>query len=158
MKLKTLIIIITLFFCTVSLSQNNKTIFVQAECQMLNDGSFSVGLGYQPIGRIDSLENKHSNFSFIGWGLNYTKSIMASDWGLSLQALVCPADYRNPIGAGLEGNYRLISNNPHFGIKPMIGLSFPIISIMYGYNIDFCKTSKKKSQHELTLGIRVPLF
>lgn len=157
MKLKTLFIIITLFFCTITFSQNNKTIFFQAECQMINVGYLSVGLGYQPIG-IASTENKHSNLSFIGWSLNYTQSVKESDWGLSLQALMCPADYRNPIGFGLEGNYRLMSEKPHFGIKPMIGLSFPLFSFMYGYNIDFCKISKRKSQHEFSLGIRFPLF
>lgn len=158
MKLKTLIIIITLFSCTVSFSQNSKTIFVQAECQMINDGYLSVGLGYQPRERLVYVERKHPTMSFIGWALNYTNSVKNSDWGLSLQALMCRAEYRNPIGFGLEGNFRLMSNKPHFGVKPMIGLSFPLLSILYGYNFDFCKTSNQKSQHELTLGIRFPLF
>jgi hypothetical protein len=62
----------------------------------------------------------------------------------------------SPAGIGLELNYKSVAQGHHFGIKPMIGLSFPIVSIMYAYNFDFYKEKEERlSQHEIILGFRL---
>lgn len=78
------------------------------------------------------------------------------DWGLAIQSVGYSGSYEGPLGLGIEFNYKSVNQANHFGLKPIIGLSFPIWSIMYGYNFDLYKPkSERISQHEFILGFRI---
>jgi hypothetical protein len=119
----------------------------------------TVGIGFQPKKTLLQATRKHSKYSFIGWTANYSKAIKNSDWGASVQTIIYTGSASGPFGIGLEGNYKSVNNTDHYCFKPLIGLSFPIISIMYAYNFDFYKIKTDRiNQHEIILGIRLPVL
>ncbi len=159
MTRRIIVTILTLLIGTSVFSQNRQALFMQAEYQFLKYNYLTIGLGFQPKKSLLQATRKHPKYSFIGWTANYSKKLENSDWGASIQTIMYTASTSGPFGIGLEGNYKSVNNTNHFAFKPLIGLSFPIVSIMYGYNFDFYKTkSERINQHELILGFRFPLI
>lgn len=119
----------------------------------------TVGLGYQPKKTMVTLTRKHTKFTFLGWAFNYSKKLENSDWGASVQTIAYAGTANGPGAIGLEGNYKSINQTNHLSFKPLIGLSFPIVSLMYAYNFDFYKIKADRvSQHELILGLRLAMI
>ena len=140
-------------------NKNHRAIFIQAEYQCINYDYMTVGIGFQPKKHLIDLTRKHPKLSFIGYTINYSKKMQNSDWGVSLQTCVYSASTSGPIGMGLEANYKSIQLKDHFCLKPFIGLSFPIVSIVYAYNIDFYKLkSDRLNQNEIIVSVRIPIF
>ena len=139
--------------------ENRRSLFVQAEYQALHYNFLSVGLGYQPERGPLKFSRRNQKYSFIGYTANYTRQLTGSDWGASAQLVGYSAASSGPIGAGLEINYKSIKNTNHYGFKPLLGLSFPIISSMFGYNFDFYKIpSQRINQFEIIFGLRYALL
>jgi hypothetical protein len=139
--------------------ENIRSLFVQAEYQALHYNFLSVGLGYQPEKGLLNFPRKNLKFSFIGYTANFTKTLNNSDWGASVQAIGYSGATSGPLGGGLEVNYKSVKNTNHYGIKPLLGLSFPIVSIMFGYNFDFYKVpSERINQFEIIFGLRYALL
>jgi hypothetical protein len=163
MKVKFLTILTLAILCTTPLfgqrPKNNRSVFIQTEYQFLNYNYLTVGLGYQPRKTLLTVTRKNSKYSFIGWTVNYSKKLENSDWGASIQNVLYSGTENGPLGIGIEINYKSINQTDHFGAKPLIGLSFPLVSIMYAYNFDFYKTeSERINQHEIILGLRLAIF
>jgi hypothetical protein len=138
---------------------NKQALFVQAEYQFINYDFITIGLGFQPQKFFLTTTRKHPKLSFSGYTLNFNKSIKNADWGVSGQLIHYSASSSGPIGFGLELNYKNIQNQDHFGFKPLIGLSFSIVSIMYAYNFDLYNIkSDRLRQNELILGFRIPIL
>lgn len=136
--------------------RNIRSIFIHTEYQLLNYNFLNVGLGYQPRKNMVYFARSNPKFSFIGWTVNYTKKLENKDWGASIQAISYSGSHDGPFGLGIEVNYKSVNNKDHFCFKPLIGLSFPVFSIMYAYNIDFYDVkSERINQHELILGLRL---
>lgn len=157
----TVFVILFSLICSYGFAQNTKrsSLFLHAEYQLLKYDYLTVGLGYQPRKTKLVAERSHPKYSFVGWTLNYSKKLGNSDWGVSVQNIMYTASTSGPFGMGVEGNFKSVNNKNHFGIKPLIGLSFPVISVMYAYNFDFYEVkSERISQHELIVGIRVPVL
>lgn len=137
-------------------SQNYRGLFVHAEYQALKYNYLQFGLGFNPKKHLVAVSRKKEQYSFIGYTVSFSKSLANSDWGIALQSVAYSGNYDGPGGLGIEVNMKRISGLDHFGIKPIIGLSFPIWSVMYGYNFDlFEDKSQRISQHELILGLRI---
>lgn len=138
------------------ISQDYRGLFVHAEYQALKYNYYQVGIGFHPKKHLVSVSRKHKKYSFIGYTLSYNNHFNNSDWGLAFQTVAYSGNYDGPIGIGLEWNLKKISGANHFGLKPMLGLSFPIWSVMYSYNFDLYQNKVERiSQHELTLGLRI---
>ena len=163
MKVKFLIILTLAILNTTLLfgqrPKNHRSVFIQTEYQFLQYNYLTVGLGYQPKKNLLTVARKNSKYSFTGWTVNYSKKLENSDWGASIQNVLYSGTVNGPIGIGIEINYKSINQSDHFGVKPLIGLSFPFVSIMYAYNFDFYKTvSERINQNEIILGLRLAIF
>lgn len=132
---------------------NTRSLFAHVEYQFRQYDYLTVGLGYQPKKTLSTWTRKNK-YSFTGWTANYCKKLDNEDWGVSIQTLAYSAN-----GVGLEGNYKAIHHSPHYSFKPLIGLSFPFVSIMYGYNFDFYKIKEERIRpSELILGLRLAII
>lgn len=163
MKRKHLLIFTVIVISSFSLlgqkQQNHRSIFIHIEYQCLNYDYMTIGIGFQPKNNFPDIVNKHPKLSFRGYTINFSKKLQNSDWGLSIQTCMYSATASGPLGIGLEANYKSINANDHICFKPFIGLSFPIISIMYGYNIDFYTIkSERLNQNEIIISARIPVF
>ncbi|MCC6372657.1 MAG: hypothetical protein IT236_16760 [Bacteroidia bacterium] len=140
-------------------NKNYRAVFVHAEYQWLNYNFMNIGIGFQQKKHLVELSRHHAKFSFGGYTVNYSKKIQNSDWGLSLQSCIYSATANGPFAVGFEVNYKSIQNKAHFGAKPFIGLSFPIVSLVYAHNFDFYDVKAERlNQHELILSARIPVF
>lgn len=154
-----ILILISLLNSLVTFSQDEGKIEIHADYQTLKYDYLQIGFGFAPKKHLISINRDNKSFSFIGYRLSYSDNVNNSDWGVALQSLVLGGDFRNFPGFGIEVNYKSVSQNSHIGIKPLIGLSFPYINIMYGYNFDLNKTkSERVSQHELIIGLSLNVF
>ncbi len=140
-------------------NDNIRSLFIQTEYQFLKYDYLTFGLGFQPKRTLLQAERRHSKYSFVGWTINYSKKLENADWGASIQTILYTSTADGPFGIGLEGNYKSVNNTDHFCFKPLIGLSFPFVSIMYAYNFDFYKIKADRiNQHELILGLRLAIL
>ena len=152
-----------LILCFAGFSQKSNILFIHTEYQALNYNFYSIGIGFQPKKQIFYINPRDvcykGKFKFNGFTFSFNKKLENKDWGLATQLIGYCADFKNPIGAGIELNYKSIEHSDHFSVKPLIGLSLPLISFMYGYNFDFYKIkSLRVNQHELIMGIRIPVL
>jgi hypothetical protein len=152
-------IILTIIIFSAAYSQNRQALFCQTEYQFLKYNYWTVGFGFQRPKPLLQANRMNPKYSFFGWTVNYSKTLNNADWGVSVQSIAYTGCVDGPFGIGLEGNYKSVNSTDHYCFKPLIGLSFPVISIMYAYNFDFYKIKADRiNQHEIILGIRVPLI
>lgn len=154
--------ILIVFFNSInklSYAQGYNSVFIHAEYQAIKYNYLQFGIGYHKnlsttgmLGSIDG-STKHT---FIGPTLNFSKKLNSTDWGTSIQYAAYTGKLTIfPIGLGMEVNLKNVNQVNHIGVKPIFGLAYPFLSIMYGYNIDIRKLKKERiSQHELILGLR----
>lgn len=139
---------------------NRKALFVQSEYQFLNQSFVSVGIGYQPHRNVlFRVARKHPTWSFQGWAINLLRSTSSDTWGASAQALLCTATASGPFAAGVEVNYLNHDDGPHWGIKPQIGLSFPVVSVLYGYTFSVTEANDPvRNGNEIAVVLRFPVL
>lgn len=150
-----LCLLFSLLSTTIS-AQDKRGLFVHAEYQFLKYDYLQTGIGFHPKKHRVKLSRSEEQYCFIGYTLSYIDNLHNKDWGVALQSVAYSGSYDGPMGIGFELNYKSINQIDHFGLKPLIGLSFPIWSVMYGYNFDLNKPKTERiSQHELILGFRI---
>ena len=160
-------LLISIFFvfllCPLIHGQNREILFSHFEYQFLNYSYLSAGIGFTPKGiKADSKYDK-DQVSDIGISINYNKNLNNDNWGLSFQFCTHPINPKMLMNQmftmGVEVNYKSVKNTSHFGFKPIIGLTYRFVSLLYEYNFDFYKiTDERISQHELILRVRIPLL
>lgn len=151
-----LILIIFFIVGRICFSQHYSGLFMHTEYQVLKYDYLQIGLGHSLKNNILQTNRKNDPYCFTGYTLSYSKNLNNSDWGLATQYIVYSGTYDGPIAVGIEFNYKSITKEHHFGIKPIVGLSFPIWSITYGYNFDMYGIKDQRlNQHELIVGLRL---
>jgi hypothetical protein len=158
MKIVTILI---LFICSLRIgsAQSYNGLFVHADYQALKYSYLQVGVGHHLKNNFLQSSGKNDRYYFSGYTVSYTKNLNNSDWGLAIQYITYSGSYDGPGVFGIEANYKSVQLQNHFGMKPIIGLSFPMWSIAYGYNFDlYREKSQRISQHELVLGLRLRLI
>ena len=154
-----ILLIATLLTALSAYTQDEKKIEIHTDYQLLKYDYLQVGFGFAPKNHLISLNRDNKSFSFIGYRLSYSDNLNNSDWGIAAQSIALGGSFRNFPGFGIEVYYKSISQKNHFGIKPLIGLSFPYFNIMYGYNLDLYNVkSERLSQHELIFGLSLNVF
>ncbi len=145
-----------LSFKNTTYTQDKKGIFAHVEYQVLKNDFLQFGIGFHPKKHLVNFSRRNGKYTFIGYTLNYSTQLNNSDWGLALQSVAYSATYEGPIGVGLELNMKNRSATNHFGFKPLIGLSFPMWSVMYGHHFDLNRNKMERiNQHELIFGLRL---
>lgn len=159
MTRKSLILILLLLFTRNSFSQQYNGLFIHGEYQALKYNFIQFGIGHSIKNNFLQAVRKNEKYYFSGYTISYSKNLNNSDWGLAGQYIVYSGTYDAPSAIGLEVNYKSVQYKDHFGIKPIIGLSFPMWSVTYGYNFDLYKTKDQRiSQHELIFGLRLRII
>lgn len=155
MKEKILLLLLLLPFVEVS-AQDRRGIFVHAEYQFLKYDYLQAGIGFHPKKHLVNVSSTKEQYCFIGYTLSYMDNFKNKDWGVAIQSVAYGGSYDGPLGLGIELNYKSVNQTDHYGLKPIIGLSFPVWNVMYGYNFDLYKPKTERiSQHELILGFRI---
>lgn len=151
-----LILLLFLLCIRFGFTQQYSGLFVHVEYQVLKYNYLQFGIGHHLKNNLIQAKRDNEQYYFSGYTISYSKSINNSDWGLVAQYIAYSGTYSGPIALGIEMNYKSVNTANHYGIKPIIGLSFPIWSVTYGYNFDLYGNKEERiSQHELIVGLRL---
>jgi hypothetical protein len=110
-----------------------------------------IGVGYQPW----EVKGNYVYFPFAGFIAMYEVEPMRKVYGTSLNAWYLAGFF----SCGLSANRYSDHTNDTYGIKPMVGISFLRIGVMYGYNFFLNKNSITDLRHNtFTIKYYLPLW
>lgn len=131
-----------------------KRLEAHLEYQFLNYNYVTAGIGYIAMHRFRGKYTGDYVFRMIS--MNYSRAFINEDWGAFIRFLKYSSTVNLAFVSAFEVNYKSVSKKDHYALKPLIGLNYSFVRLMYGYNFDFYTTKAERiSQHELILGFHI---